>query len=84
VRPYLRRLALAAVSLIGASVMGLIFPAIIRSLIDSVFVHHDERALNVITAALLAVFAIQGEPVPGLETRLWTLEGQLLFGRRFY
>jgi len=59
VAPYKRRMLIATISLLMVSLMSLVFPWIIRSLVDSVFVHHDERALNVITLSLFLVFAVQ-------------------------
>ncbi|HWE61433.1 MAG TPA: ABC transporter transmembrane domain-containing protein [Chloroflexota bacterium] len=59
VRPYTGRLVLATISLLIATGMSLVFPWIVRSLVDSVFVHHDEHMLNLITAGLFGVFAVQ-------------------------
>ena len=59
VRPYASRLAIASFCLLAVSVAGLVFPWIVRSLVDSVFVHHDEHALNVIALALFGVFILQ-------------------------
>jgi subfamily B ATP-binding cassette protein MsbA len=59
VRPYTRRLALAALCLLGVSIASLVFPWVVRSLVDSVFLHHDERTLNLIALALFAVFVLQ-------------------------
>jgi ATP-binding cassette, subfamily B, bacterial MsbA len=58
-RPYLGRLILAAISLFVSSSMSLVFPWIVRNLVDSVFVHHDQHALNLITISLFAVFLLQ-------------------------
>ncbi|HXT37010.1 MAG TPA: ABC transporter transmembrane domain-containing protein [Chloroflexota bacterium] len=58
-RPYIRRMILATVCLLVASLLNLVFPWIVRSLVDSVFVHHDEHALNLITLGLFAVFIFQ-------------------------
>jgi subfamily B ATP-binding cassette protein MsbA len=58
-RPYLGRLSLAAISLFISSSMSLVFPWIVRNLVDSVFVHHDEHALNLITISLFVVFLLQ-------------------------
>jgi ATP-binding cassette, subfamily B, bacterial MsbA len=59
VRPYGGRLALAAFCLFGVSISSLVFPWIVRSLVDSVFLHHDERTLNLIAIGLFAVFVVQ-------------------------
>jgi ATP-binding cassette, subfamily B, bacterial MsbA len=58
-RPYLGRLSLAAISLFVSSSMSLVFPWIVRNLVDSVFVHHDQHALNLITISLFVVFLLQ-------------------------
>ena len=59
VRPYWRRMVVAACCLLGATLLNLVFPWIVRSLVDSVFVHHDERTLNLIAGGLFGVFAVQ-------------------------
>lgn len=59
VRPHLTRMILAAFSLLMVSLMSLVFPWIVRSLVDSVFVRHDEHTLNLITLALFGVFLLQ-------------------------
>lgn len=59
VRPHARRLAVATLSLLVATLMSLVFPWIVRSLVDSVFVHHDERMLNLIAGGLFVIFLIQ-------------------------
>jgi len=46
----------AAFSLLVATLLSLIFPWIIRNLVDSVFVHHDANTLNLITLGLFGVF----------------------------
>src|SRR5690242_1714965 len=59
VRPYTRRMLAATISLLIATLLGLVFPWIVRSLVDSVFVHHDEQALNRIAAGLIVIFVVQ-------------------------
>ena len=56
VRPHLGRMLIAAFSLLVATLLSLIFPWIIRNLVDSVFVHHDANTLNLITLGLFGVF----------------------------
>ena len=56
VRPHLGRMLVAAFSLLVATLLSLIFPWIIRNLVDSVFVHHDANTLNLITLGLFGVF----------------------------
>ncbi|HXG95046.1 MAG TPA: ABC transporter transmembrane domain-containing protein [Blastocatellia bacterium] len=58
-RPYRTRLALALVSLIIASALGLAFPQIVRLLIDASFVERDASKLNRYAAFLIGLFACQ-------------------------
>lgn len=53
---YKLRLLLAAIGLIFASALSLVFPAVIQRVIDSVFTDADIELLDGITLALLAVF----------------------------
>lgn len=53
---YKLRLLLAAIGLIFASALSLVFPAVIQRVIDSVFTDADIALLDGITLALLAVF----------------------------
>ncbi len=57
--PYKWRLGLALVALTLAAGLTLVFPAVIRSVVDSVLVNGDERLLNQITLGLLAVFLVR-------------------------
>ena len=57
--PYKLRLLLAAVGLILASALSLVFPAVIQRVIDSVFEDADSALLDAITLALLAVFVFR-------------------------
>jgi subfamily B ATP-binding cassette protein MsbA len=59
VRPHLGRMILATFCLLMVSLMSLVFPWIVRSLVDSVFVHHDERMLNLIALGLFGIFFLQ-------------------------
>jgi subfamily B ATP-binding cassette protein MsbA len=52
-------MVVAALCLLLVSLTNLVFPGIVRSLVDSVFVHHDEHTLDLIALALLIVFSIQ-------------------------
>ena len=53
---YKLRLLLAAIGLLFASALSLVFPAVIQRVIDSVFTDADIALLDGITLALLAVF----------------------------
>jgi len=57
--PYRWRLALALVALTLAAALSLVFPAVIQRVVDSVLVQGDEKLLNQITLALLAVFLVR-------------------------
>lgn len=59
VRPYRTRLAVASVFLIVAAAAGLVFPAVMRFLLDAAFEQKDRAALDRIAVILLAVFAVQ-------------------------
>ena len=59
-RPYRGRLAVAAVCLLVAAAVGLIFPQVVRHLLDAAFQRHDRALLDRIALGLLALFALQG------------------------
>jgi subfamily B ATP-binding cassette protein MsbA len=57
--PFVRPLVLAALLLMLSSLMTLALPWAIRWLVDTVFVSHNLRQLNLIALGLLALFVIQ-------------------------
>lgn len=57
--PYKARLAIAFVALILSAGLSLVFPAMIRDVIDSVLEQADMGLLNRITVLLLAVFVVR-------------------------
>ncbi len=57
--PYKRRLLLAMIGLIFSAGLSLVFPAVIRNVVDSVFTDANRGLLDAITAALLLVFAFR-------------------------
>ena len=57
--PYKLRLAIAMVGLIFSAGLSLVFPAVIRSVIDSVFAAADIALLDSITLLLLLVFVFR-------------------------
>lgn len=59
-RPYRARLAAAFACLTVAAAAGLVFPLVLRFLLDAAFVLKDRGALDRVAAMLLAVFAVQG------------------------
>ncbi len=58
-RPYRLRLALAIVSLLGASGLGLVYPRYFGRVIDAAFTERSLEALDRSTLTLLAVFLAQ-------------------------
>lgn len=57
--PYRARLSLAAVCLLIAAAAGLVFPLVLRYLLDAAFELRDRLALNRVALVLLGVFAVQ-------------------------
>ncbi|RMF82604.1 MAG: ATP-binding cassette domain-containing protein [Chloroflexi bacterium] len=57
--PYKWRMAFAICALLLSSALSLVFPAVIRNVVDSVLVEGDRELLNRITLALLAVFFLR-------------------------
>jgi subfamily B ATP-binding cassette protein MsbA len=60
VRPYALRLVVAFLFLVVAAAAGLVFPAVLRYLLDAAFELKDRGALDRIALGLLGVFAVQG------------------------
>jgi ATP-binding cassette, subfamily B, bacterial MsbA len=58
VRPYWRRLSLAALCLLASGIIHLAFPYAMRILIDSVFVKHDLLLLNRMLLLLVGAMAV--------------------------
>ena len=58
-RPYRGALAIAVITLLLSSAIGLAFPGVVRYLLDAAFVHGDRRTLDRIAAGLLVLFIIQ-------------------------
>ncbi|HMJ20196.1 MAG TPA: ABC transporter transmembrane domain-containing protein, partial [Gemmatimonadaceae bacterium] len=59
IRPYIWRLTLAFVCLLGSASIALAFPQIVRHLLDAAFISADASLLNRIALGLLVLFAIQ-------------------------
>lgn len=59
-RPYVGRLSIAAVCLVGAAAAALAFPAVVRHLLDAAFQARDRNLLDRIALFLLGIFALQG------------------------
>ncbi|MDF1506074.1 ABC transporter transmembrane domain-containing protein [Roseisolibacter sp. H3M3-2] len=60
VRPYAGRLAIAAACLVVAAAAGLVFPRVVRELLDAAFRDGSRARLDRMALGLLAVFAVQG------------------------
>lgn len=60
IRPYRGRLAVAGLCLLVAAAVALIFPQVVRHLLDAAFQQHDRALLDRIAVALIALFALQG------------------------
>src|SRR5215207_9673227 len=58
-KPYRARLAIALVSLLIASALGLAFPQVVRMLIDAAFVERNAGELNRLAIVLVGLFATQ-------------------------
>ena len=59
-RPYAGRLAVAAVGLVLAAAAALVFPQVVRHLLDTAFEQGDAGQLDRIAIGLLVLFAVQG------------------------
>src|SRR3954462_6622094 len=59
VRPYVPRLVIAFVCLLGSAGIALAFPQIVRHLLDAAFISANATLLNKIAVGLLFLFAIQ-------------------------
>ena len=59
-RPFRQQLTLAAICLVVAAAVGLIFPQVVRHLLDAAFQDHDRALLDRIAVGLIGLFALQG------------------------
>ena len=59
-RPYRAQLVVAALCLVVAAAVGLIFPQVVREMLDAAFQRHDRSLLDRIALGLLGLFALQG------------------------
>lgn len=58
-RPYWKRMGVAMVALLFASLVGLVFPLVIQQLLDTVLEARSLTQLNRLTFGLLVIFAVQ-------------------------
>ena len=59
VRPYTRRMILAAIALVIGTLLGLLMPLVVRNVVDVVFVARNLALLNRFAALLVIIFLIQ-------------------------
>jgi subfamily B ATP-binding cassette protein MsbA len=59
VRPHVGQLVVAMVCLLCSSAIGLVFPQIVRHLLDAAVLHGGQRLLNEIALGLLLLFVVQ-------------------------
>src|SRR5262249_53621332 len=76
-RPYRGRLVVAGLLLIVSNGLGLIFPLIIRSLLNTILVQREERLLNLVVEGLFVLFVAQAL-VGAVEGYLVTSIGERL------
>src|SRR5215470_8328238 len=76
-RPYRGRLVIAGLLLIISSGLGLIFPLIIRSLLNTILLQRDEQLLNFVVEGLFVLFVAQAL-VGAVEGYLVTSVGERL------
>jgi len=60
VRPYTGRLVVCALCLVVAAAVGLVFPLVVRYLLDAAFEQRDRALLDRIAIGLILAFALQG------------------------
>ncbi len=58
-KPYRVRLAIALLSLLVAGGLGLVFPQLVRFIIDAAFIERNSARLNHVAFLLIGVFALQ-------------------------
>ena len=61
-RPYYGRIVVAAILLIASNGLGLVFPLIIRSLLNTILVQRDERLLNTVVLVLFVAVTASIQP----------------------
>ncbi len=76
-RPYTARIVVAALLLILSSGLGLVFPLVIRNLLDTILVQRDQQLLNEVVGFLFVVFLAQ-MGVSSIEGYLVTALGERL------
>jgi subfamily B ATP-binding cassette protein MsbA len=76
-RPYRGRLVVAALLLILFNGLGLVFPLVIRQLLNTILVQHDAGLLNAVVLFLVVVFVIQAL-VGAVQSYLVTAMGERL------
>ena len=59
IRPYAGPLAVASLALVGSAAVGLVFPQVVRRMLDAAFLAGSARALDRIALLLVGLFAVQ-------------------------
>ena len=59
VRPYTKRMVLAAIALVAGTLLGLLMPLVVKNVVDVVFVAHDLALLNRFAGLLVIIFLAQ-------------------------
>jgi ATP-binding cassette, subfamily B, bacterial MsbA len=74
-RPYTARLVVAALLLIVSNGLSLIFPLVVRSLLNTILVQRDAHLLNLVVLGLFVLFVVQAV-VGAIEGYLVTALGE--------
>lgn len=59
IRPYTGPLTVASLALVGSAAVGLVFPQVVRRMLDAAFLAGSARALDRIALLLVGLFALQ-------------------------
>ena len=76
-RPYRWQLIVAAILLVITDGLGLLYPLVIRSLLNTILSHHNASLLNLVVVFLLVVFVLQAA-FGALQSYLVTAFGERL------
>jgi len=81
-RPYQGSIVAAVIMLLLTNILGLLFPLVIRTFLNTIVVQHNNRLLNLVVGVLLAVFVLQAA-LGAVQSYLITSLGERLsFGLR--
>ncbi|MGL4208549.1 MAG: ABC transporter transmembrane domain-containing protein, partial [Candidatus Adiutrix sp.] len=82
VRPYVGRLMVGFLCLVGASASQLVLPWMIKDVIDEVLIAKDLEMLNFISIAILILFIIRGFLVFGQQYLMESVAQRVVFDLR--